>query len=204
VTDADSPIGEQIVLQLILARAVIRAVVKDTTAARTAYGPYVTPVSLDTGNADQLRRVLKGCGSVVCAGRPGAWLEAAAAEGVAHVVLLSAVGQAQGGFMASLLGDDLAPLRDPAREAAVVQCGRRYSIVRVAGAVDSPGGQSALSLLPGTASLQGGPQQPVSREDLAAVVVQALLRPPTAGRTFQVVPSAGSPVTDWGALFAGL
>lgn len=46
VLDADSPTGEQVVLQLILARQQIKAVVSDAAAAAAGFGPYITPVQV--------------------------------------------------------------------------------------------------------------------------------------------------------------
>lgn len=65
---------------------------RDTVAAKASYGPYVTPVSIDTSSGQLLRRVLKGCASVVCLGRSGALPEAARDAGVEQLVLLSAAG----------------------------------------------------------------------------------------------------------------
>lgn len=207
VTDADTPIGEQVVLQLILAGAEIRILVKDTVAAKTSYGPYVTPLSLDTSNAALLKRVLKGCGSVVCLGRPGALPQAAKEAGIAHVLLLSAAGnQAQGGFLGSLFDRELSDLRNPEREAQVMAMERRHTIVRVGAVKDTPGGQASITLQPTAPGSPGGVvTDAVSREDLARVVVQALLRPPSTGRVFQVVStSPGTPPQDWGQLFESL
>ncbi len=78
-----------------MSRAEIKALVRDVTKAKEAYGPYVQPLSFDAGNQALLARALKGCGSVVCLGRAGAVPAAAAAAGVAHVVLLSALGSSQ-------------------------------------------------------------------------------------------------------------
>eukprot|EP00198_Chlamydomonas_reinhardtii_P011840 XP_001701177.1 predicted protein [Chlamydomonas reinhardtii] len=44
VTDADGGVGEQVVLQLILARQELKLLVKDVAAAKNAYGPYTTPL----------------------------------------------------------------------------------------------------------------------------------------------------------------
>lgn len=49
VTDGDSPMGELVILQLILARLKVTALVKDSAAATQAYGSYVTPVQGRTG-----------------------------------------------------------------------------------------------------------------------------------------------------------
>lgn len=39
-------------------------------------------------------------------------------------------------------------LRDPAREAAIINSGVRYTIIRVAGLLDVPGGQQGFALQP--------------------------------------------------------
>ncbi|KAL6748524.1 hypothetical protein V8C86DRAFT_3146608 [Haematococcus lacustris] len=205
VTDADTPMGEQVVLQLILARASIKALVRDTVAAKTSYGPYVAPLSLEMGNPQLLRRALKGCGSVVCLGRPGALPQVAKEAGVAHVVLLSAAGAApQGGPLSGLFDGELAALRDLAREAAFAKAGVRCTVVRVAAVRDAPGGCSSLALQapqPAGSGQAAGPS--VSREDVAAVLVQALKRlPAEQSRIFEVRSlGAGAPPSDWSALF---
>mmetsp|Transcript_6708 Transcript_6708/g.17950 ORF Transcript_6708/g.17950 Transcript_6708/m.17950 type:complete len:349 (-) Transcript_6708:1160-2206(-) len=218
VTDADTPSGEQVLLQLILARAAIRVLVKDPVATQAAYGPYVYPIRSDTSDARVMRIALKGAGSAVCLGKLGELPKAAKAAGISHIVLLSSTGTTQESGLLSMFSGDggLSALRDPAREEAVINSGVRYTIVRVGGVVDAPGGQNGLALLPVDVG-QGGPQasssaggsaqqQRVSREDVAAVIVNALLRPPsTQGRAFQVVPTGSGPAPsstdDWTSLF---
>ncbi len=72
--------------------AEIKILVRDTVSAKTSYGPYVTPVSIDTSSGPLLKRVLKGCASVVCLGRSGALPEVARDAGLEQLVLLSAAG----------------------------------------------------------------------------------------------------------------
>ncbi len=71
----------------------IKALVRDTTAAKTAYGPYVEPISVDVGNAAVLKRVLRDVRTLVLLGRPGAALTAARDAGVERVVALSSAGE---------------------------------------------------------------------------------------------------------------
>jgi hypothetical protein len=122
VTGADSPTGELVVLQLLLAGASsggIRAVVSDVAAAKTAYAEYVEPVQAPSGGAGPAaalaaRRLLKGVAAVVCAGPlPNSLLEACAAtnaggkqSGVKRLVVLSTVGAARQktGLAAALFG----------------------------------------------------------------------------------------------------
>ncbi|KAI7839406.1 hypothetical protein COHA_006807 [Chlorella ohadii] len=55
VLDADSsPMAEQVVLQLILNRAKIRALVKDAPAAKSGFGPYIEAVQGDANDAATL------------------------------------------------------------------------------------------------------------------------------------------------------
>jgi hypothetical protein len=102
-------------------RASVRVLVRDTGAATTAYGPYVTPLpasdfsgALSSGSGKvggQAQRALQGCGSLVVLGGAGgagsgaglaSLLAAARRAGVAHVLLLSAAapGQQQVGVCA--------------------------------------------------------------------------------------------------------
>jgi uncharacterized protein YbjT (DUF2867 family) len=53
-------------------RARVKVVVRDVPAARSAYGPYVTPVSLDIGSPSELKRALKGVAAIVALGKLGA------------------------------------------------------------------------------------------------------------------------------------
>ena len=87
VLDAESAMGEQILLQLILARAAVRAAVQDEKKAKTSYGPYVTPV-----RGDSLQQALRGAQAVICPGKLGNLLQVAPKTQVQHLILLSSVG----------------------------------------------------------------------------------------------------------------
>lgn len=79
-------------LALPACRAKVRILVKDTAAAKTGYGPYVEPVSVDTGSAGGLARALRNVRSVIVLGKLGALPQAAAKAGVERLVLLSTAG----------------------------------------------------------------------------------------------------------------
>ena len=203
VLEADSaPMAEQVLLQLILARAKIKAVAKDAAKAKLGFGPYVEVLGGGPGDAAVLTKALRGVQALVLCGRvePSA-LAAAAAAGVPHIVLLSAVGApARGGF-ALFKNEEMAVLEDAAREAAVLRSGIAHTIVRVGGLSDGDGGESRLELAAGQAV-----KEPVSREDAASVVAQAALRDAGKGAlVFGVRPAgAGAPPQDWAAAFNSL
>lgn len=213
VMEADTDMGELVVLQLILKRAKIKVAVRDVAAAKSGYGPYVTPVSVDLNNPTALAAALKGVRAVVCVNKLGALPQVVVkARSLQHVVLLSAAGH-RPGALAAWLNPELSSLCDPSREAALARSGLPYTIVRVPAITDTPGGQSSLSCarmgaevvgVAASAPLPPG-QQGVSREDVALVLASALEQPPRQqeGVVVQVaVAGPGQPPQDWTAVFA--
>ncbi|GIL49809.1 hypothetical protein Vafri_6123 [Volvox africanus] len=213
VTDADSPIGEQVVLQLILARQQLRLLVRDIAAAKTAYGPYATPLPTDAGTSP---RALRGVKCLVLLGRPVRGLiEAAKAARVKHVVLLSSASAAAstksgafslGGF--SLVGGaggsaarELRELGDSSAEAALKASGLPYSVVQVYGLQDSgrsgggAGGvvleqqQQQVAVGKAAGNSSSGSGSAVSREAVAALLSGLVDAVPSRGRTFQATGS---------------
>ncbi|GIL77629.1 hypothetical protein Vretimale_6801 [Volvox reticuliferus] len=208
VTDADSPIGEQVVLQLILARQQLRLLVRDVAAAKTAYGPYATPLPADAGTNP---RALRGVKCLVLLGRPVRGLmEAAKAARVKHVVLLSSApasalsksgGFSLGGF--SLAGGpggsaarELRELGDSAAEAALKASGMPYSVVQVYGLQDpgrSGSGAGGVVLQQRQQVAGGGvgsgSGSAVSREAVAALIGSLVDAVPSRGRTLQATGS---------------
>ena len=73
-------------------RSEVRVLVKDKLKTKQEFGPYVKPVQGDANNADSLRKVMKGAKSVVICGPVGQSARAAAALGLQHIVLPSALG----------------------------------------------------------------------------------------------------------------
>lgn len=67
VTEAEGIMGEAVLLELILLRASVKAVVKDVVAARTGFGPYVTPVPVPASTSPKAYRDVR---CLVVTGRP--------------------------------------------------------------------------------------------------------------------------------------
>ncbi|KAK9815437.1 hypothetical protein WJX72_003655 [[Myrmecia] bisecta] len=202
VTDAESLMGEQIVLQLILARAKVRVLVRDAAAIKTAYGPYVTAISGTTDDPAAVAEALRGVRAAICPGKVGALVAAATRRKLGHLVLLSSTGALQpAGFsIGNFINAEQAVLRDPQREQAVQQSGVPYTIVRAGRIRNTPGGNVQLQFTQDDATVQGD----ISREDLAKVVTGALQKPPRSGLAFQVVGAGpGRPPSDWSDVFAG-
>ncbi|MEW5302567.1 MAG: hypothetical protein WDW36_005337 [Sanguina aurantia] len=193
VTDAESEIGEQIVLQLIQDRAEVKLMVQNTMAASTAYGPYVRPVSVSSDtDPGTLVKVLRGVKCLICLGRLGKLLPAAKKAGVQHVLLLSSAGSPPpSGFLAGFFKSELAGLEEVSREEQLIASGIPYSIIRVA-ALDtsSRGGTQAVSFIKGAVGTAASGTIP--RQDLAQLVMKTAMAPPppACGRTF-LVSSAG-------------
>ncbi|KAK9836354.1 hypothetical protein WJX81_008219 [Elliptochloris bilobata] len=192
VTDVDSATGEQVVLQLILARQEVRLLTRDPAAARSSFGEYVTPVDGHVGDPRSMAAALRGVRTIICTGRLGALLPAAAAAGVEHIVLLTAAGDGGGGPLGSLLGGEEAVLRDAGRERAVAQSGVPHTLVRTGALRSVPAGSEGPRLLQGPlpADLAAGA---VSREDAAAVLAGALAPPSGGRREICVLASGDSP-----------
>lgn len=201
VIDAALP---QVVLQLILNRAKIRALVRDAAAAKSGFGPYIEAVQGSSDDAAAVRRLLRGAKAAVCCGRLGALLPAAAAARTPHVVLLSAAGGgARGGGLAALFASaEQKELADAAREQQLRASGLPHTIVQVGALAGVPGGESRLALTAGGAP----PQGEVSREDAAKALAEAAERDPAAGSLVLQLASAGAgePPEDWQAVLQQL
>lgn len=195
VTEADSPTGEQIVLQLILARLPIKIITQDAEEAKRGYGPYVTAFAGDVGDEQVVKQALRGVRAVICPGKLGALLSVAALQGVEHIVLLSSSGinQSQGINFGAFFGTEQALLKDPKREVAVQQSGIPFTIVRAGKIQNQPGSNMQLSI-----SQDDQMSGEISREDVARVLAGVLQAPPEHGLVFQVTASGpGRPPEDW-------
>jgi len=196
VLDGDSPMGEQLILQLIVAREKVRALVGDPVMAKQAFGPYVEFVrgSASSLESDDAAAALKGVRTLVVTGKLGSGgASAARRAGAEHVVLLSSVGLESGGLsLGFLTGSEDAVLKDARREALVAAAGLPYTVVRVGAVQDVPGGDSTIRLIP-----DGTPQGKISREDVAEVLSQAAAKQPAAGLSLTVDSQPGEATTSW-------
>lgn len=166
VLDADTTMGELVVLQLILTRQKIKALVKDAAAASAGFGPYIQAVQGTPFDTGILLRALRGVRTVICCGKLGTVLPACKKAGVKQIVLLSAVGSPQRGF--SLFGGEMPLLADAAREQQVRSSGMRYTIVQVGGLSNKPSGSSGIAISAGES-----PCGEIGREDVAQVLARA-------------------------------
>eukprot|EP00803_Ostreobium_quekettii_P001985 evm.model.scf_256EXC.4 EVM.evm.TU.scf_256EXC.4 scf_256EXC:22702-25631(-) len=140
VTDAMSLTGDQVLLQLILARQKVKVLCTDARKVQSAYGQYAEPVESTVGDTVLLRSAMRGITSVVCVGAVGDVPRVAAELGVRHIVLVSSVGRSKDILFdfGSLIGSEEAVLSDPGREVAVQNCGVPYTIVRAESLKDMP------------------------------------------------------------------
>jgi uncharacterized protein YbjT (DUF2867 family) len=84
-------------------------------------------------------------------------------------------------------------------EDAVRKSGLPYTVVRPGRLTNAPGGREGIRLGQGDAGYGS-----VSRADVAAVCVQALLHPAAIGLTFGVYNEASLPQGNWAMQFSGL
>lgn len=202
VTDADSPTGEQVVLQLILGRLPVKIITQDAEEAKRGYGPYVTAFAGDVGDYTVVKRAMRGARAVICPGKLGAVLGVAAQQKVEHIVLLSSaeIDQPRGLNLGALFGTEQALLKDPKRELAVQQSGIPFTIVRAGKIKSQPGSMMQLEI-----SQNDQASGDISREDVARVLAGALQAPPDHGLVFQVTASRpGRPPEDWVSVLSQL
>ena len=177
VLEADSvAMAEQVLLQLILRRANVKAIVRDAQAAQAGFGSYVDVVGGNVADGALLRKACRGVASLVICGEVSQYLIAAAeSASVPSIVLLSAVGATSGrtGFSLFGSGREMAVLENAKREELVMRSGIPYTIVRIGKLTDSAGGVSRLKAEAKGSSSVGGV---ISREDAALVLAQAAAR----------------------------
>ncbi|MFB4425392.1 NAD(P)H-binding protein [Streptomyces sp. QL37] len=186
VTGATGTVGREVARQLAADHAV--RLMSRTPARPAVSGPRVETVVADFARPDSLTRALSGVRAaflVTC--HPAEphderFLEAAVAEGVGHVVKLSA----------AVVGDDtddFLTLRQRAMEEEVRSCGIGWTLLRPRAFMsntlswaDSIGRDGTVGALYGNAS-----NAPVDPRDVARVAVRALTEREHAGRTYTLV-----------------
>jgi hypothetical protein len=182
------PMAEQVLLQLILLRALVVVVTKDPAKAKSGYGSYVDVVRSDSTKylSKDVSRALRMCQSVViCGSLTKDGMSMIQKSGVPHIVLLSGVSDSpQSGLASFFQSNENKELLDASREAVVRESGLTHSIVRVDPKMLSltlRGGSSTL-----TASKNGKPPAnglEVPREDVAMyLAMSAMGDVPSASR----------------------
>ena len=169
----ESPMAEQVLLQLILMRAPVCVATKDTAQARAGYGTYV-----DVVQSTSLDGVLKACRvsqSVVLCGNVSARLVAVLEKAkVPHVVLLSGTrsGSKPSGIASFFPGKEYRELTDVSRETVLSESGLKYTIVQVDAAAlsNSPGGSVSVGI-----SKDGQASGGIPREDVALCIAMVAM-----------------------------
>lgn len=191
VLDANTKIGEEVVLQLILKRLKVKALVSDAVQAAEAFGEYANCVESSLDDRSSLRRLLSGVKRVVVTGAMGydkgeRLMEACRSAKVEHVVLLSSFVQSEGlgATLSQIFNKERANLEDGERERVVGAAGVPFTIVRAGDLRDSnfAGGGLSTSLVvtkreaEATGAAPGGGN--LSRADFALAAVACLSHPP--------------------------
>lgn len=191
----ESPMAEQVLLQLILLRAPVLVVTKNVAQAKAAYGSYV-----DVAKADSLPSSLKAAKAVVmCGPVSNKSISMLNAAKVPYTVLLSGAVATSGQsvFSALFASSETKELSSLSRETLVKESGVPYTIVRVDPQMLSnlPGGSMTLTAAKvsvreeeGTSSSGNGN---VPREDVALYLAMSAMELASRGDTCIVQLSSG-------------
>ncbi|CAL9121551.1 uncharacterized protein At2g37660, chloroplastic [Musa acuminata AAA Group] len=198
VTDGESEIGQMVILSLILKRARIKALVKDKRAAIDAFGTYVETMVGDLNDKTFLTNALRGVRAIICASNDGFFSDIGRTKGAQHIVLLSQLAFYRGSSGIQAVMNSKARKLAERDEETVIASGIPYTIIRAGLLQDSPGGKQGFSFSKGAAA-----KGRLSKEDAAAVCVEALDSLPEDGLIFEVV-NGEEKVRDWKEKFAEL
>ena len=187
--------GGYAVARLLAAGAKVRGAARDVVRAKTER-PEVEWVTADVKDLRSLKSLAKGCDRVLCAiganaeADPGnapelvefkgiaALAAEAKAAGVKHFALLSANAVGMTDLNANTPFATTMRFKKQGEE-ALASSGVPYTILRPTGLWDQPGGQHGIALLSRGLAVSAV----MCREDVAAVMVQALSTANAAGKT---------------------
>ncbi len=210
----------KVVVQLLLAQgAKVRGFSRKIDEARTAV-PGVEWVAADVRDPKSLDGIAKGADRMVIAlgsnsfrdpsNKPEEVDDAgvarlaalAKAANLKHVVLVSSAGvtRAQPGeerFAKLMYGVMTAKLRG---EDSLRRSGVPYTVLRPVGLWDKPPGEYGIAFVPGDPPISAM----ISRADVAAVAVQALVDPAARNKTLVILNAAQPQVDSWKSAFASV
>lgn len=129
-------------------------------------------------------------------------VDAAAAAGVRHFVLLSAIGASDRESAANKIFKGALEWRFRG-EQHLRASGIAYTIVRPAGLTDAPGGVQGVKLWQGD-DWRAHLRKTIARADLAQVLVESLRNPGARHATFEITNEAAEPPGSWRAQMATL
>jgi uncharacterized protein YbjT (DUF2867 family) len=137
-------------------------------------------------------------------------IDAAKAAGVDQVVLVGSMGGTNPNHMLNQIGNGNILVWKREAEAYLINSGLTYTIIRAGGLLDQPGSKRELLVGKDDTFLTQAPNNvpaAVPREDVAEVVVQALLEPQARNKAFDLISKpeddpTGVVTVDFVSLFA--
>ncbi len=219
VAGATGQTGQHIVAVLQAQGYRVRALVRDTDAARQQLGPDVALAEGDVKDPASLTAAVTGTHAVISSigarGKDGPdrpemvdyqgvrnLVDAARAAGVSQFVLVSSRGVTHEGHPLNRIFGDVLVWKLKGED-YLRESGLAYTVVRPGGLLNEPGGQADIVFEQGDRKF-GGSALAIPREDVAMVCVQALKYPEARFRTFETHRGEGPAVSDWRAKFASL
>lgn len=195
----------------------VRALVRDKAKAEKMLGDKVAIVVADVKQPDTLRPALKDAkGLIITIGTGGDWFgpngpeyvdfggvrnltEAARAEGIGHIVLISSMGVTQIDHSLNQRFNDIL-LWKLLGENVLRRSGIAYTIIRPGGLKDEAGGVFGIRYGQGDTLGRGT----INRADVALAAVKSLFNPVAYRKTFEILNSDKKEMVDWQAVFAAL
>jgi uncharacterized protein YbjT (DUF2867 family) len=214
--------GRVVLRRLAAEGLAFRATTRDEAQARARLGADaggVAWIAADLRDAAQTARAVAGATHVVCvvgsremSGPNSAQyvdyegvrnlVDAAANAGVRHFVLLTAIGASDKESFANRMFKGALEWRFRG-EQHLRASGVPYTIVRPAGLTDEPGGVKGVKLWQGD-DWKAHLRKTISREDLAAVLIESLRNPGARNATFEITQEPGEPPGSWRAQMTAL
>jgi len=133
-------------------------------------------------------------------------IDLAKQAGVEHIILMGSMGGTNENHPLNKLGNGNILIWKRKAEQYLIDSGIDYTIIRAGGLLNEPGGQRKL-LVGKNDTLLDRESPTIPREDVAELIVQALVSPEARNKAFDVVSekpeaSQGEITTDFTALFA--
>ncbi|MCK6370894.1 MAG: SDR family oxidoreductase [Gammaproteobacteria bacterium] len=207
--------GRYVLTELAAQRLDFAATTRNEDQARTRLGAQaggVAWIEADLREPAQAARAVEGADFIICvigsrefAGPNSAQfvdyeavrnlVDAAAAGGVRHFVLLSAIGSSDRNSLANKIFKGALEWRFKGEE-HLRASGIPYTIVRPAGLTDEPGGIKGVKLWQGD-DWRAHARKTISRADLAQVLIESLRSPAARNASFEITNEASEPPGTW-------
>jgi len=216
VAGATGGTGQQIVAQLQEQGYGVRALVRDAASAAEKLGPKVNIVVADVRNPESLVPALEGVTRVVSAIGAGEkegpnspkfvdyggnknLIDAAVNAGVQQFVLVSSMGVTHEDHVLNRIFGNILIWKMKGED-YLRGAGIAYTVVRPGGLHDKPGGEQKIIF----EQADTVKSVSISRADVAAVCVAALIYPEAQNKTFEVFSIKKPADEDWQLKFAAL